>query len=102
MMPLPVTIVSGYLGAGKTTLINRILGEDHQMRLMIIVNDFGAINIDAHLLASAEEDTIALTNGCVCCTLGEDLHHALDNALDRREPRQGLSVATLWRDCCGR
>lgn len=83
MMPLPVTIVSGYLGAGKTTLINRILGEDHQMRLMIIVNDFGAINIDAQLLESAEDDTIALTNGCVCCTLGDDLHNALDNALDR-------------------
>jgi len=86
MIPLPVTIISGYLGAGKTTLINRILGEDHHMRLMIIVNDFGAINIDAALLASTEEDTIALTNGCVCCTLGEDLHRALDKALDR-EPR---------------
>ena len=83
MTSLPVTVVAGYLGAGKTTLINRLLGEDHGLRLMIIVNDFGAINIDADLLASAEDDTIALTNGCVCCTMGDDLHRALDQALDR-------------------
>jgi G3E family GTPase len=83
MMPLPVTVIAGYLGAGKTTLINRLLAEDHGLRLMVIVNDFGAINIDVALLQSAAEDTIALTNGCVCCTMGEDLHRALDQALDR-------------------
>ncbi len=83
MTPLPVTVIAGFLGAGKTTLINRLLAEDHGLRLMIIVNDFGAINIDADLLDSAEEDTIALTNGCICCTMGEDLHRALDRALDR-------------------
>lgn len=83
MTPLPVTVVAGYLGAGKTTLINRLLDEDHGLRLMVIVNDFGAINIDAGLLQSAEDDTIALTNGCVCCTMGDDLHRALDQALDR-------------------
>ncbi|WP_050930692.1 CobW family GTP-binding protein [Aestuariivita boseongensis] len=83
MTPLPVTIVSGYLGAGKTTLINRLLAEDHGLSLMVIVNDFGSINIDADLLDSAEGDTIALINGCVCCTMGDDLHRALDQALDR-------------------
>ena len=83
MTPLPVTIVSGFLGAGKTTLINRLLAEDHGLRLMVIVNDFGSINIDAALLDSTQEDTIALTNGCVCCTMGDDLHKALDQALDR-------------------
>ncbi len=83
MMPLPVTIVSGFLGAGKTTLINQLLCEDHGLRLMVVVNDFGAINIDADLLHSAEEDTIALTNGCVCCNMGDDLTKALDTALDR-------------------
>lgn len=83
MIPLPVTVIAGYLGAGKTTLINRLLAEDHGLSLMVIVNDFGAINIDADLLASAKGDTIALTNGCVCCTMGDDLHRALDQALDR-------------------
>ncbi len=84
--PLPMTVVSGYLGAGKTTLINRLLSEPHGMRLLVLVNDFGAINIDAALLASRDEDTIALTNGCVCCTMGADLFMALGDVLDR-QPR---------------
>ena len=86
MTRLPLTIVSGYLGAGKTTLINRLLAEDHGLRLMVIVNDFGAINIDQTLIETAENETIALTNGCVCCTMGPDLFRALDQALDR-DPR---------------
>lgn len=83
VLPLPMTVVSGYLGAGKTTLINRLLAEPHGLRLMVVVNDFGAINIDADLLASQKEDTIALTNGCVCCTMGDDLFAALNAILDR-------------------
>lgn len=83
MTRLPMTVISGYLGAGKTTLINNLIVADHGLKLMILVNDFGAINIDAELLASQDEDTIALTNGCVCCTLGSDLFLALGDALDR-------------------
>lgn len=86
MMPLPLTVISGYLGAGKTTLINRLLAEDHGLRLLVIVNDFGAINIDAALIETSDDDTIALTNGCVCCTMGADLFMALGDALDR-DPR---------------
>ncbi|WP_439121827.1 CobW family GTP-binding protein [Marivita sp.] len=83
MTPLPMTVISGYLGAGKTTFINQLLAANHGLKLMILVNDFGAINIDAALLASKDEDTIALTNGCVCCTMGSDLFLALGDALDR-------------------
>ncbi|MBO9449403.1 GTP-binding protein [Tropicibacter sp. R16_0] len=83
MMRLPLTVISGYLGAGKTTLINRLLAEDHGLRLMILVNDFGAINIDAALIESRQDDTISLSNGCVCCTMGADLYMALGDALDR-------------------
>ncbi len=79
-----MTVIAGYLGAGKTTLINRLLAQDHGLKLMIMVNDFGAINIDEHLLASRTEDTIALTNGCVCCTMGADLYLAIGDVLDRR------------------
>jgi G3E family GTPase len=83
MNRLPLTVISGYLGAGKTTLINRLLAEDHGLRLMVLVNDFGAINIDAELITSRGDDTIALSNGCVCCTMGADLFMALGDALDR-------------------
>ncbi len=80
---LPLTVISGYLGAGKTTLINRLLAEDHGLKLMVMVNDFGAINIDAALIAEAGEDTMTLTNGCVCCTMGNDLFMAIGDVLDR-------------------
>lgn len=86
MLPLPLTIISGYLGAGKTTLINRLLSEDHGQNLMVIVNDFGAINIDAALIDQSDDDMIALTNGCVCCSMDADLFMALNTALDR-QPR---------------
>jgi len=81
---LPLTVIGGYLGAGKTTLINRLLAEDHGLRLLVLVNDFGAINIDAALIAAEGGDTLQLTNGCVCCTMGADLFIALGRALDRR------------------
>jgi len=86
MTRLPLTVIGGYLGAGKTTLINRLLAEDHGLRLLVLVNDFGAINIDAALIENRGDDTIALTNGCVCCTMGADLFMALGDALDR-DPR---------------
>jgi Ni2+-binding GTPase involved in maturation of urease and hydrogenase len=89
---VPLVVVSGYLGAGKTTLINRLLTEDHGLRLLVLVNDFGAINIDAGLIAEAGGDTIALTNGCVCCTMGADLFLALGDALDRRPRPDALVV----------
>lgn len=84
MTPLPLTVIGGYLGAGKTTLINRLLAQPHRLHLMVMVNDFGAINIDETLIAARGEDIIALTNGCVCCTMGADLFMAIGDALDRR------------------
>ena len=83
MTRLPLTVISGYLGAGKTTLINRMLAEPHGLRLMVMVNDFGAINVDATLIERQTEDVIALTNGCVCCTMGADLFLAIGDVLDR-------------------
>jgi hypothetical protein len=80
---LPVTVLSGYLGAGKTPLINRLLAEDHGLNLLVIVNDFGAVNIDDALIQAAEGETVALTNGCVCCSMGDDLDMALRRVLIR-------------------
>ncbi|MCH1486932.1 MAG: GTP-binding protein, partial [Alphaproteobacteria bacterium] len=72
-MTLPLTILGGYLGAGKTTLINRLLSGNTSLRggkrLTVLVNDFGAVNIDAGLIAEHNGDTISLANGCACCQL---------------------------------
>lgn len=89
--PLPVTVIAGYLGAGKTTLVNHLLRNADGRRIMVLVNDFGDIAIDADLLESAEQDTLTLANGCVCCTLGADLMYALGDALERR-PRPDCLV----------
>lgn len=75
---LPLTVVGGYLGAGKTTLLNHLLADAQGMRIAVLVNDFGAINIDAELIANRAGDTIQLANGCVCCTLVDGLVGALD------------------------
>lgn len=76
-IPTPVTVVCGFLGAGKTTLLNRLLAEPMGRRLAVMVNDFGAINIDADLVAEADESSIALTNGCICCSIRDDLALAM-------------------------
>ena len=82
MTGIPLTVIGGYLGAGKTTLINQILRDPQGKRYLVMVNDFGAINVDAALLVSADEDTIQLSNGCVCCTMGADLFLAIGDVLD--------------------
>lgn len=89
---LPVTVVSGYLGAGKTSLVNHLLRHADGRRLLVLVNDFGEINIDADLIESAEGDTLMLSNGCLCCSLGGDLYQALADALDRSPRPDGLII----------
>jgi G3E family GTPase len=83
--PIPVTLLTGFLGAGKTTLLNRILTGDHGLRVGVLVNDFGAINIDAELVDGVEENTINLTNGCVCCEIRDDLVQSLEQLLSRAD-----------------
>ncbi|GAB3677818.1 CobW family GTP-binding protein [Salinisphaera aquimarina] len=74
---IPLTVVGGFLGSGKTTLINRILQSDRAGRTAVLVNDFGSVNVDERMIAAAGGQTIALTNGCVCCSIGDDLTEAL-------------------------
>lgn len=80
MAPLPVNILCGYLGAGKTTLLNRLL-EQRQERILVMVNDFGDIAIDVSLISRRSADTIQLSNGCICCTMGGGLFEAFERAL---------------------
>ena len=65
-MTVPLTILTGFLGAGKTTLLNHILTGDHGLKVGILVNDFGSINVDAELVVDVDDGMIALANGCVC------------------------------------
>lgn len=78
---VPVTVVGGYLGAGKTTLINSLLAGDHGRRLAVLVNDFGAVNIDVDLIVEHDGATISLANGCVCCSIADSLGETLDQVL---------------------
>ena len=100
MTGIPLTVIGGYLGAGKTTLINQILRDPQGKRYLVMVNDFGAINVDAALLVSADEDTIQLSNGCVCCTMGADLFLAIGDVLDGDMRPDHIVIEAAHRRSC--
>ena len=83
--PIPVTLVAGFLGAGKTTLVNQILKGDHGLKIAVVVNDFGSINIDAELITDIGEGMVSLANGCICCVIRTDLISAVLKLADRPE-----------------
>jgi G3E family GTPase len=92
--PIPVIVIGGFLGAGKTTLLNYILRENHGVRAGVLVNDFGAINIDAKLVVGVDGDTVSLANGCVCCSIRDDLIPACLALVQRDHPPELLIVET--------
>lgn len=85
-MPVPILLVAGFLGAGKTTVVNHLLAHAGGRRIAAVVNDFGAINIDAELIAGASDGIVSLANGCICCSLEGDLLRTLA-AILRCSPR---------------
>ena len=78
----PITVLTGFLGAGKTTLLNRILTADHGLRVGVLVNDFGSVNVDAKLVVGVRSGTVSLANGCVCCEIRDDLVDSVIALLD--------------------
>jgi len=80
---VPMTILTGFLGAGKTTLLNRTLTGNHGLRVGVLVNDFGAVNIDAELVVGVDDGMISLANGCVCCQIRDDLTASVTALLAR-------------------
>jgi len=89
MALIPATILTGFLGSGKTTLLKRILSEAHGQKIAVIENEFGEENIDSDILVTeSKEQIVQMSNGCVCCTIREDLREALQ--LLAAKKRQGL------------
>ncbi len=81
---IPVTVLSGFLGAGKTTTLNALLQNQQGLKVAVIVNDMSAVNIDERLITRVQEKVVALSNGCICCTLREDLLKTVAQIADSR------------------
>ena len=91
---IPVTVLTGFLGAGKTTLLNRVLTAEHGRRVAVIVNEFGEVGIDHHLLISSEQEIVQMNNGCICCTVRGDLLRSLFRLLEHRSKFDTLLIET--------
>lgn len=91
---LPVTIITGFLGSGKTTLLNHILTNQQGVRTAVLVNEFGEIGIDNELIVATGDDMVELSNGCICCTINNDLVEAVYKVLERKENIDYVVVET--------
>jgi G3E family GTPase len=89
-----VVIITGFLGSGKTTLLNRILTAEHGRRVAVIVNEFGAVGIDHHLLLSPNQEVVQMNNGCICCTVRGDLVRSFFQLLDHRDRFDTVVIET--------
>jgi len=89
-----VIIVTGFLGSGKTTLVNRLLTADHGRRLAVVINEFGEVGIDHHLLISSDQEVIEMNNGCICCTVRGDLVRSFFQLADHRSKFDTVIIET--------
>ena len=93
----PVTIVGGFLGSGKTSLLNHILTKTVNKRVAVLVNDFGSINVDAELIVSVEGEKVSMANGCICCSIRDDLLIEVENLLASDPPPEHIVIETSGR-----
>ncbi|MFN4875516.1 MAG: CobW family GTP-binding protein, partial [Aphanizomenon sp.] len=91
---MPITIITGFLGSGKTTLLNQILQNKQDLKVAVLVNEFGDINIDSQLLISVDEAMMELSNGCICCTINDGLVDAVYRVLEREDRIDYLVIET--------
>lgn len=95
---LPVTVVTGFLGSGKTTLLNWILTQEHGLKVAVLVNEFGSIDIDSQLVKagdwSTDDDTLTLANGCICCSINESFLAAVKKVVDKQDQFDYLVIET--------
>jgi cobalamin biosynthesis protein CobW len=100
MRRIPATVITGFLGAGKTSLVRHLLAQAGGRRLAVIVNEFGELGIDRQLLlgcgeaACEESDIVELANGCLCCTVADDFVPTLNNLFDREQPPEHILIET--------
>lgn len=92
--PVPITIIAGFLGAGKTSLLTHLLHSDHGKRMAVLVNDFGKLNVDAELIVKVEGETVSLTNGCICCTIRDDLMTEVIKLLEQETSPEHIIIET--------
>jgi G3E family GTPase len=91
---IPITVITGFLGAGKTTLVNYILNENHGKKIAVIENEFGEIGIDDGLVMETKEEIFEMNNGCICCTVRGDLIRILNKLLKRRGKLDAIMIET--------
>jgi len=91
---IPVTVLTGFLGSGKTTLVNRILSEQHGRRIAVIENEFGEVGVDHELVIGADEEIFETSNGCICCTVRGDLIRILAQLRKRRDRFDAILIET--------
>ncbi len=91
---VPVTVLTGYLGAGTTTLLNRILTENHGRRYAVVINEFGELGVDNDLVVDSDEEVFEMNNGCICCTVRGDLIRIVNGLMKRRDKFDGIIIET--------
>ncbi|MEM1164160.1 MAG: GTP-binding protein, partial [Pseudomonadota bacterium] len=97
---VPATVITGFLGAGKTTLIRNLLAQANGRRIALIVNEFGDIGVDGEVLkgcgdaACKDEDIVELSNGCICCTVADDFIPTLETLIARDDPPEHIVIET--------